>query len=86
MSKASKPTRRNFRYTDKPSTDQVNAAWRFLLDNLWMAPLMREEVQGQLEIIAQAEFEAGVGKDVLGQNMYEVLDRCSFGYDPTHKA
>jgi hypothetical protein len=61
-------------YTSRPTEEQIDQLWDYLRNNLWMAPLMNDTIKGQLEIIAQAKQEAGIGEDVLGQEIDAALD------------
>lgn len=73
MKKAPKTAEQPLHYTSKPTEDQIDQLWYNLRRNLWMAPFMNDEIRGQLEIIAQARFEAGIAEDVLGQEIGEAV-------------
>ena len=74
MKEAPKVADQPLHYTTRPTEEQINWLWDTLRQNLWMAPLMNDEIRGQLEIIAQARQEAGIGEDVLGQEIDAALD------------
>ena len=74
MKKAPKKAKQPLHYTSRPTEEQINWLWDILRQNLWMAPLMNDTIKGQLEIIAQARQEAGIGEDVLGQEIDVLLD------------
>ena len=74
MSKALKSADQPLHYTSRPTEEQIDWLWELLRQNLWMAPLMNDTIKGQLEIIAQAKQEAGIGEDVLGQYIDAALD------------
>ena len=74
MKKAPKKAKQPLHYTSRPTEEQINWLWDILRQNLWMAPLMNDTIKGQLEIIAQARQEVGIGEDVLGQEIDVLLD------------
>ena len=81
MKKALKSADQPVHYTSRPTEEQINWFWDLLRQNLWMAPLMNDVIKGQLEIIAQARQEAGIGEDVLGQEIDEALNGYSWWED-----
>lgn len=74
MKDAPKRADQPLHYTSRPTEKQINRLWDYLRNNLWMAPLMNDDIRGQLEIIAQAKQEAGIAEDVLGQEIDASLD------------
>ena len=74
MKDAPKRADQPLHYTSRPTEEQIDQLWDYLRNNLWMAPLMNDEIKGQLEIIAQARQEAGIAEDVLGQEIDASLD------------
>jgi len=61
-------------YTSKPTEKQLNWLWKLLCNNLWMAPLMNDEIRGQLEAIDKARDQVAIAEGVLSQKMDKAVD------------